>query len=100
MNTLAKLWRVVDGVLAFGMRAICLACISGLFLILLGMVLIRFLPVATLSWSSEVMSNTGNRSRLLSGYHSPDRSGSPPPTRYTSPVTTPPTGCGPTTVVV
>ena len=55
MNTLAKLWRVVDGVLAFAMRAICLACISGLFLILLGMVLIRFLPVATLSWSSEVI---------------------------------------------
>ncbi|MCB9957430.1 MAG: TRAP transporter small permease [Rhodospirillaceae bacterium] len=55
MTALAALWRAVDRALGFAMRAICLACVAGLFCILLGMVLIRFLPVATLSWSSEVI---------------------------------------------
>ena len=55
MTPLAALWRTVDAGLGWTMRAVCLGCLTGLFGVLLGMVLIRFLPVATLSWSSEII---------------------------------------------
>ena len=55
MTGLAALWRAVDAGLGWTMRAVCLGCLTGLFAVLLGMVLIRFLPIATLSWSSEII---------------------------------------------
>ena len=55
MTSLAALWRTVDAGLGWTMRAVCLGCLTGLFAVLLGMVLIRFLPIATLSWSSEII---------------------------------------------
>ena len=55
MTALAPLWRGLDAALGWTMRAVCLCCLAGLFAVLLGMVLIRFLPLATLSWSSEII---------------------------------------------
>ena len=55
MTGLRHLWTVFDAGLGWAMRATCLACMSALFCVLLGMVVIRFLPVAQLSWSSEMI---------------------------------------------
>ncbi|MCB9949048.1 MAG: TRAP transporter small permease [Rhodospirillaceae bacterium] len=45
----------IDRVIAAALRWICILCLVGLFAVLLGMVLIRFVPIARLSWSSEVI---------------------------------------------
>lgn len=45
----------VDRVVGAALRWICIGCLIGLFVVLLGMVFIRFVPIARLSWSSEVI---------------------------------------------
>ncbi len=45
----------LDRILGAGMRGFCIACFVALMTVLSGVVLIRFWPIAKLSWSDEVV---------------------------------------------
>lgn len=46
---------MIDRGLETGLRWLCIGCISILFVVLSAVVMVRFIPVATLSWSDEVV---------------------------------------------
>lgn len=47
--------KAIDRFLGRAMRWISVACLVGLMLVLTGVVFIRFVPIATLSWSDEAI---------------------------------------------
>lgn len=52
---MVQILAILDRSLGAAMRWLCIGCISILFVVLSAVVLVRFIPVAKLSWSDEVV---------------------------------------------
>jgi TRAP-type C4-dicarboxylate transport system permease small subunit len=44
-----------DRILAFGLRTVCILCFACLLLLLSAVVFVRFVPIASLGWSDEIV---------------------------------------------